>query len=441
MDFALEIRSAESNPEELERLYQAARKKGLSGDFKQALLQAYEAAPENLLFAAWFFRFREIGEAAKPRRSVNWPAAIPLSILTGLIFWALSDFDNLTLLDGVPQLLLWWSPIAAMSALVFMALTARDNYRRAAALGLGLLAITAYAVFIVPAFARPRIMDQLVVLAMIHIPLLCWAALGVSVLGFKSSPADRFAFLKKSVEVIIVAGLYLIAGVAFGGITMGMFAALSIDLPDIWLRLIAAGGIGLLPVLAVATVYDPSLPPSEQDFEQGLSQFIATMMRLLLPLTLAVMVIYIFVIPFFFFEPYENRDVLIVYNLMLFAIVGLLLGATPLRGDDLSSALQKWLRYGIITVAVLAVLISIYALSATAFRTFEGGLTPNRMTIVGWNIINIGILILLIYRQFRDGGEGWISSLQSVFSRGASAYLVWGLFLLLALPVVFLLTP
>ena len=65
------------------------------------------------------------------------------------------------------------------------------------------------------------------------------------------------------------------------------------------------------------------------------------MMRLLLPLTLGVLVIYIIVIPFYFFEPFNNRDVLIVYNLMLFAIMALLLGATPIRGADLSPQLQN----------------------------------------------------------------------------------------------------
>jgi len=237
--------------------------------------------------------------------------------------------------------------------------------------------------------------------------------------------------------VMITAGLYLIAGLALGGITIGMFEALGISIPDIWMRLIAAGGFGLLPVLAVASVYDPTFPPSEQDFDQGLSKFIATMMRLLLPLTLGVLVIYIIVIPFYFFEPFNNRDVLIVYNLMLFAIMALLLGATPISGADLSPQLQKWLRLGIITVAILAGLVSAYALSATIFRTIEGGWTINRITIIGWNIINICILFWLVFKQFKDGREKWIDSLHSVFSLATNAYLAWGLFVVLLIPWLF----
>ena len=177
--------------------------------------------------------------------------------------------------------------------------------------------------------------------------------------------------------------------------------------------------------------------PAEQDFSQGLSKFIATMMRLLLPLTLFVLVIYIIVIPFYFFEPFNNRDVLIIYNLMLFAIMALLLGATPISGDDLSPQLQKWLRRGIITVAVLAALISLYALSATVFRTVEGGWTINRLTIIGWNIINILILIWLTIQQFRSGFGNWVASLHSAFSSASLAYMVWGLIVVLVIPWLF----
>jgi hypothetical protein len=433
-----EIRGAKSDPQKLEQLYQMAQNQGQTDFFQSALLTCYEETPDNLLFAAWFYRFQQTEMVPeKSRRGINWALAVPLSIMTGLIFWALSDFQNLTLFDHIPALVLWWSPIATMSALIFMVVTARRNFVRGIALGLGLLATAAYVMLVTPGLGVSWKIDNYLDLAAIHIPLLCWIALGITMLGFKSSVTGRFAFLIKSIEVMITAGLYLIAGMVFGGITLGMFEALSITLPDLWIRLIAAGGFGLLPVMAIASVYDPTLAPSEQDFHQGLSKFIATMMRLLLPLTLGVLVIYIFVIPFNFLQPYENRDVLIVYNLMLFAIMGLLLGATPIRGDDLSSQLQKWLRNGIIAVAVLAELVSLYALSATVYRTIEGGLTINRLTIIGWNSINIGILFWLIFRQFKDAREKWIDSLQMVFSLATNVYLVWTLLLVIAIPWLF----
>ncbi len=438
MNLNPEIQDAKKDPQKLEQLYQEAHKEGQADVFQSALMAFYEDDPDNLLFAAWYYRFQQAAETVKKSsRVINWALAIPLSILTGLIFWLLSDVENLIYLDHLPILALWWSPVATMSALIFMAVTARNNQVRALALGLGLLAAAAYAMLLAPGLDVPWKINHYLDLAAIHIPLLCWIALGISVLGFKSNVEDRFAFLIKSIEVIITAGLYLIAGIALGGITVGMFAALSISIPEIWLRLIAAGGFGLLPVMAIASVYDPARAPSEQDFDQGLSKFIATMMRLLLPLTLGVLVIYIIVIPFYFFEPFNNRDVLIVYNLMLFAIMALLLGATPISGADLSPQLQKWLRLGIITVAILSGLVSLYALSATVFRTIGGGWSINRLTIIGWNTINICILFWLVFKQFKDRREKWIDSLHSVFGLASKAYLVWGLFVVLAIPWLF----
>lgn len=437
MSYDVRIQAVQSDPQQLEQLFQAARRSDQVEDFQAAVQALHEATPENVLLTAWVYRLQSLAEEiGKPRRSINWGAAVPLSILTGLVLWALSS-ESFMVRGNVPQVFLWWSPIAAFSALIFMAVTAKRGATRTLALGLGLLAVAAYAVLLVPAFRAEWGSEQYVILAAIHIPLLCWAALGLYVLGFRSSASDRFAFLIKSLEVLIVAGLYLGAGVAFGGITVGMFAALGITLPEVVARLIMAGGFGLLPVLALATIYDPQVAPAAQDFEQGLSKFIATMMRLLLPLTLGVLAIYVLVIPFNFFAPFGSRDLLIVYNAMLFAIIGLLMGATPITGTELSPELQRALRLGIILVAALAVLVSAYALSAVVYRTFQGYLTPNRLTVIGWNTINIGILLAMLVTQVRKGFEGWIERLQAVFSRATNAYAVWGLFLLVALPILF----
>ena len=156
----------------------------------------------------------------------------------------------------------------------------------------------------------------------------------------------------------------------------------------------------------------------------------------LLPLTLIVLVIYVLVIPFNFRAPFENRDVLIVYNAMLFGIVGLLVGATPIKGADLSPDLQRIMRNGIIAVARLAVLVSLYALAAVVDRTLQGDLTLNRLAVIGWNGINIGVLVTLIVTQLRTGRAGWIEALQAVFSRAAVAYLAWSIFLLVVPPIL-----
>jgi len=271
----------------------------------------------------------------------------------------------------------------------------------------------------------------------VHLALLAWAGAGVALVGVVSDRDRRFAFLMKSLEVFVVGGVYLIVGVIFGGITLGMFAALSIQLPEALIRWMAAGGAGLIPVIAVATIYDPLAAPENQDFTQGLSKFIGTMMRLLLPLALSVLVIYCFVIPFNFLQPFRNRDLLIIYNAMLFGVMGLLVGATPIKLGELSPRLGSALRSGIVAVAGLATLISLYAFTAILYRTLTGAITINRLTMIGWNTINIVLLVLILILLLSRSAQPWNERLKRVFNLGAVGYVGWGLFVILVLPFLF----
>jgi hypothetical protein len=434
MKYNSEIQALINSPDQLEQLYQTAKGMNEESEFRSDLQEIFEKTPDNILLSAWHSRFEHL-PLTKARRATNWGLAVVLGVVTGLILWAISD-PNYLFIHQAPYFLIFWSPIAAIPTMIFLAAVSKRNYLYTAISVVGLIIASIYILLLAPRMSQTTGQNYLILMVFV-LPLLCWMGLGISVLKFKSTTNNRFAFLTKSIEVMITAGVYLIFGVAFGMITLGMFAALNITLPDIIVRLIVAGGMGLIPIMAVATMYDPHVEPEAQDFNQGLSKFVFTMMRLLLPLTLIVLVIYLFVIPFNFTAPFLNRNLLIVYNVMQFAIIGLLIGATPLKLDDLSPKIQIWLRRGIIAVAILALVISLYALSAVCYRTAIDGITLNRLTIIGWNIINIAILGFMIYTQFQQQASPWHERLQNVFSRATTAYLVWSIFLVLALPLIF----
>ena len=434
MKYTDDIQAASNDPERLEQLYQASRQANEEAEFRTDLQEFIDKTPDNLLLSAWHSRFTH-HPMPKTRRTTHWGLAAAFGVITGLILWAISDFQFL-FLDKIPYFFILWAPIASIPAIIFLTVISKNNYRYAVISCISLIVAPLYVLLITPGMSELASRDYLT-LMIITLPLLCWIGIGVSVLGFKSSDANRFAFLIKSIETVITAGIYLIFGIALGMITLGMFSALNVTLPDSIIRLFAMGGFGLIPIMAVATIYDPQVSPEAQDFTQGLSKFIFTLVRLLLPLTILVLVIYIFVIPFNFMAPFQNRELLIVYNVMQFAIIGLLIGATPLKVDDLSTKLQTWLRRGIIAVSVLALVISIYALSAVIYRTSLDEFTLNRTTIIGWNMINIIILSALIFSQSGKNLTGWHERLQRVFSKATTAYLVWSIFLIVFLPLIF----
>jgi multisubunit Na+/H+ antiporter MnhF subunit len=450
MQYLEPIRAAHSDAKALEELYQEARRDHMEEEFARDVLALYQGAPDNLLYAAWHYRLQPgpvapsvapLAAVETPTRlveatkSTNWLLAIPCGLIAGVIVWWLtgrSFFAGAQSIDQGLSIALAIAPIEAFFAIAFLMLTSRKHWIQS------LLAVAGMAglYFYVTGFtnvqnANPNaVAGQYPILMMLHIPLLAW-------MGLKRDNPGRFAFLAKSLEVLITGSIYGAGALVFSGITMGLFAALNVKFSEAVMRLLTAGVGGAIPVLAVATVYDPHLSPYEQRFEEGLGKLISILMRLLLPLTLLVLSIYVVFIPFNFQAPFRSRDLLIVYNAMLFAIMGLLIGATPVRRPEPSSGYAKALRWGILVLVILATVVSLYAMSAIVYRTLQGALTPNRLTVIGWNTINIAILIFLMVKLFKSGQERWVEAVHTAIGTGAMAYIAWTTLLILALPLLF----
>jgi hypothetical protein len=429
------IRDASGDPQRLEALYQRARTSGTAVRFRAAMEASYDAAPDNVLLGAWHYRLDSAVHDAR-LRGVEWRLAVPISILLGLAYWAISDPRWYVTSAAIPLVLLLWAPLAAVAILWYLTLATRGHYLRAALLTVGLAAVTAY-VLAVALYAFPGASGgTYLTLMVLHVPLLAACAVGLAVLGWGSAANQRFALLTKAIEVVATAGVAAIALGIFVGLTAGIFSAIGVTIPLIFLRLLVGGGAGLIPVLAVAAVYDPRVAPMAQEFRRGFGRLLTILMRALLPPTLLVLVIYLAVIPFNLAQPFVNRDVLLVFNVLLFAVAALLVGVIPVQADDLSPWLARWLRAGIAALTGLVVLVSLYALAAVLYRTFNGHvLTMNRAVVIGWNVVNIALLIALFGGLLRPG-TSWVERAHGTIRLGTAAYLVWALLLTLALPWV-----
>lgn len=425
------IRGASTNPEAIENLFRAASREGGASAFASAVTSAHDAAPDNLLFSAWYYRLRQIAEDSSTGRFTRaWLWIVPIGVLLGLAITVSSD-PALAFKVGVPLLAFLVGPLVAFAIVLFLA----SGGRRSLALplaGVALGLMTVY-VFLLPG----SISNARAVLVVLHLPLLAWAAIGLAALGWRSSSGQRFAFITKSLEAIGTGGVFGIAGGIFAAVAIGMFNVLDVRLPNVVMRLVVGLVAGLVAMFAVATVYDPSLAPGQQEFGRGFGKVLTVLMRVLLALSLVVLVVYIVAIPFNFAAPFQNRNTLIIYNMMLFGIIALLIGSTPMTADGVAARVQPLLRGTIIAVAALTTLVSLYALTAIIYRASIDGLTMNRTTVIGWNIINIALLLAVLARQVRTSREAWSLALQQVFAWGAIAYVVWAAVAGLALPWLF----
>jgi len=371
MQYLQSIASSSNDPESLENLYQTAQKENEVTEFKTSLQVCYQDAPENVLYSAWHYRLQRAEEQPDSRK-VNWKLAIPLSIVLSLIFWvlALEDLD-LTFANQQPYLAQFWALIAGGFIIAFLTLTTRKHAKRAVAIVIGFLLFGAYAMF----FSLMPNDINYQILASIHLIALAWIGVGFFILGRKADHQNRFAFLIKSIEVLVIGGIYAIGGAVFVAITYGLFETIDVRIPPEIQRLIFPGGAGLIILLATASTYDPLQEPLAQNFRHGLSKLISTLMRLLMPLSLLVLVIFSFFIlrPDNFWIPFNDRDALIIYNAMLFAVVFLLVGAIPVFNNDLPPKMQTALRGAIVAVAILTVLLLLIASTKPSISSSSPG--------------------------------------------------------------------
>ncbi len=381
----------------------------------------------------------ERGPGAEPAPHAAWPLAIVLSIALGVVF-RLTAWHRLGMVF-LPGYV--WGPAAGGAILLYLWL-ARRRLRAAGPTGDGTAspgpAQVAWAALVLSGFVAnaltfaPERPGSLALLAAIHLPLLTWLVMGVAVLGRVDDPLERFAAVVKSIEVLVTGAIYAGVAAIFAGVTIGLLTALQVKPPPPLLEATFAFLVGLVPVLAVASVYDPALRPSDQRFGAGVTRVFFLAARLFLPLTALVLLTVAVILPARFGMLSENRATLLVFNAMLFAVMLLVVGATPLRTGDLAPRPGAWLRRGIVVVALLAVVVGAFALAAVLSRTARGGLTPNRLTVIGWNVANLLTLALLLLRQSRAGRDGWVRALQAAFGEGLALYAVWSAFVLVALP-------
>ncbi|MCS7285924.1 MAG: hypothetical protein RMK30_01155 [Anaerolineae bacterium] len=436
MDYKEEIYRNLDNPEGLEKIYRQALKNGEAGLFAEAIESLFSTYPQNLLLAAWHYRLREetVVGAVPGRTPLHWFLAVLLAIPNGLIFWWLSDF-RLMARQFQPLFIIYWAPIAAAFILLYLFFNRRQFPRRLA-LVLVALAFISFWVYWADFLIKEEIFwKQYLTLGAIHLIFLSWAAIGLYVLKEQYDVESRFAFLAKSLEALVMGGLMGIVLGIFTGISMGLFSTLSLYIPDPIFR-IFYGGAGCIPVLAVASVYEPLRRLREQSFA-AVFRFTTLLLRFFLFPSILILLIYIILIPFNFMEPFYNREALVVYNIMLFAVVALLLWTTPVERVELSERLSRWLKYGHITLTSLAILVSLYAFSAIIYRTWWDGLTPNRLTVIGWNTINTALLIILLWREAK-AGKDWVAATHKTFAQAMPVYAGWSFLLLLALPFIFI---
>ncbi len=427
----------------LEQLYRRAEEAGHADAFREGIARALPLSKKSALLDAWGCRLDILPleqaaaepETAQRSPSEVWGLATSLSAILGVTWFLLSGGKPPVPSPEVASPLFWlgWAPAAAVVILAFIGTASRDPERRrpVAAACCVVVALSVLCWWLVGSRK-----DSASILTALHLPILGWMAVGVaSTARFQERPAQRIAFILKSAEALVACGIYVAGAGIFGALTLGIFDVLGVHFPESWISRCAALVLGMIPVLGIASTIDPGRSPAGQDYSTGAARLMRLLARLLLTPVLGVLTIYVlWFIPRYFWRPFEQRAVLIIYNASLAAVLLLVVLSVPYLNEEISAFWSKSLRRGIRVLCALAMILNLYSLSAVIVRTLRYGLSPNRHATIGWNVVTLCIVASITAGQFRASADNWKERFQTSFARFLPLAALWALWVLLVSP-------
>jgi hypothetical protein len=218
--------------------------------------------------------------------------------------------------------------------------------------------------------------SQNTVLTALHLPIGLWLVVGIAYVGGDwRSDRRRMDFIRFTGEWLIYLVLVALGGGALTAFTVGTFRAIGLDAVTFvqsW----------LLPCGAMAAVVVSAwLVEAKQSVIENMAPVLT---RVFTPLFAAALLAFLIAIVSTSKGIDVERDVLILFDLLLVVVLGLLLYAISARDPALRPGLFDKLQLALVGSALV---IDLMVLLAITGRITEWGFSPNKTAALGENVI------------------------------------------------------
>jgi hypothetical protein len=280
----------------------------------------------------------------------------------------------------------------------------------------------------VAANAYPLAADsQSLVLTAIHLPLALWLVVGVAYMGGDwRSDRRRMDFIRFTGEWLIYFVLIGLGGGVLMLFTVGTFDAIGVDAEEFinsW----------LLPCGAMAAIIVAAwLVEAKQSVIENMAPVLT---RVFTPLFAVTLLAFLVAVAWTNNGIDVQRDVLILFDLLLVVVLGLLLYAISARDLAARPGLFDSLQLGLV---VSALIIDVMVLVAITGRITEWGFSPNKTAALGENVIlltNLAWSAWLFLGFLR--GRMPFARLENWQTRYMIVYALWAWTVVIAFPLVF----
>lgn len=266
-----------------------------------------------------------------------------------------------------------------------------------------------------------------VLLVLIHLPFMLWFFYGLVFIDFDiSDKIKRINYINYNGELAIMVALILIAGVILTAVTLQLFFVIDLSIEKFYMNYIAITGLVSSPIVATFII---------RKYPYVANKIAPIIANIFSPLVLITLLVYLLFILITDKDPYNDREFLFIFNLMLLGVTAIVLFS--IFGTSKNKR-QRFNEQILFALTIVTLIIDLIAVSAIIYRLGEYGFTPNRTAVLGSNILIFVHLLLIMFDLYKVNFKNKeIKLVEHTIAKYLPAYAIWTAIVVFILPWIF----
>lgn len=402
------------NPHELEKMYRKDPKA-----FKKAFSQAWDQNPDSQVLGAWYERLHFKEKVNKEKTSLFQKGFLFMGLLAILAGISTRIIFHFVEQEAIAPINLAFGVIPFIAAYFVYNNTPKKS-----------IIYSLAALFLISGMylnTLPVNYKDSTILAYLHLPIFLWVLVGLAFTGNEYLKGSiRLAYIKFNLEYCLLYGSMAVSGMILAVFTMRLFSFVDLDIGEFYFSNVVLFGAA---ALAIVTAYLVSM---NLKLAKNITPYIS---KIFSPLVLITLLIYLITVIWVGKNPFLDRNFLMAFNGILLGVLAVTIFSIVESDSDEKKNISDYINFSLI---VLALIIDTVALSAIVFRLSSYGITPNRLAVLGVNILiwaNL-IWIMFAYMRFLQNKSG-LKAIQDAVTKYLPIYGIWATFVIFTFPIIF----
>jgi hypothetical protein len=402
-----------NEPEKLENLYRSQK-----AAFESAFNRVYPTIQSNLSAQIWNQRLNHPSAVLSSISRTDLVLVFVAALVSGLI----ANFNKIIGVEPDVFLQRNIGFVVFPMLIVFFGIKHQLKFGQ---LALPVLSVLA-SVFYINGLPQNSNSD-VILLAALHLPIFLWSMLGYTfVRGNLRDASRKLDFLRFNGDFTVMTAIIFLSGVVFTALTIGLFGIIGLDIEQLYTEHILAWGLAAVPILSTYLVY------TNPQLVRNISPTIA---RIFTPVVFVTLLVFLIAMVYTGKNLYQDRDFLIIFNLLLIGVMAIILFSVTEATKGRIQVLQHYMLFGL---SLLTIILNGFALSAIGFRLAEYGISPNRIAVLGANLLIFVHLILVTRQLYRMvGGKSTSEQIGMAITLFMPVYAVWTALVAFVFPLLF----